>query len=185
MLLPYSWMEKILAILSATYLAAGVIYFASRRKSYHHLRHTISELGEKDAPGAKAVNFSLFLPVGLLLVSLGLTTNFPEMKGITFCLAAGYLVAVFFPCDPGSPWSGSTRQQIHNIGGFIEYAGGLYFLNSLSDEIEILSLTKNTITGILLVCIVLTSIPGISIRGLAQRIAECILFGSLIALTYL
>lgn len=185
MLSPYSWMEKILAILSAVYLATGVIYFATRRKYYHHLQHTISELGEKDAPEAKTVNFGLFLPVGVFLISLGLTTDFSIVKGLAFCLAAGYLVAAFFPCDPGSPWSGSTRQQIHNLGGFVEYAGGLYFINSLSEEIEILSLSRNTIIGILLVCIVLTSIPGISIRGLAQRIAEFILFGSLIALTYL
>ncbi len=170
-----------MAIASGFYLLIGIFYFAAKRKSYSHFKHTISELGERGAPQAKAVNYGIFLPVGLVLFLNAILANAESIQGLSFCLAFGYTVASFFPCDPGSPWSGSGSQQIHNLGGFVEYAGGLYFINQANENV-LMFLDAKVITVILLVCIILISIPGFSLRGFAQRVAEILLFGSL---TYL
>ncbi|HRP57141.1 DUF998 domain-containing protein [Agriterribacter sp.] len=168
------------------FLVSGIVYFAFQRPCYSHLKHTISELGEEGAVNSRAANLGLFLPVGLLLILFGmLSSGNANTKALSFCLGAGYLISALFPCDPGSPLGGSTNQTVHNIGGFIEYAGGIYFLNRNRH----LLLTTNFIEplwiiGFLVVCIILTSLPGFKLRGLSQRILEAILFGQLLWLSY-
>lgn len=178
-------MTLILSVAITAYLAIGIIYFGIRIKKHSQLRDTISELGEFGAPLSGQVNKGLFLPVGIgcfLVTALSLGSG--PLFGLSFCLGTGYILAAFFPCDPGSPFQGSTRQQIHNIGGFIEYAGGVYFLSKAADEFGQQSIWDyKTAAVIMFFVIILISMPKMPIRGLVQRIGEAVLFGSMIMLS--
>ncbi|PZR39416.1 MAG: hypothetical protein DI538_06970 [Azospira oryzae] len=176
-------MISVLLLLVATvYLIAGILFFGKKRKTYSHLRHTISELGESGSPYEKPVSFGLFFIVGAILILVSLLNDTNEtLHGLSLCVGAGYLVAAIFPCDEGSPLEGSWKQQIHNLGGFVEYAGSAYFLAQSAEVFSFVS-TK-LIAGIIVLCTLFISIPSFSFRGLVQRVAEALLFLSLIALT--
>ena len=106
------------------------------------------------------------------------------VQGLSACISAGYILSAFFPCDAGSPLKGGLRQQIHNLAGVIEYAGGAYFLYLASEKNrEQLFVNYKVIAALIIVCVLITSLPKAFGRGLTQRIAELLLFGSLIALT--
>jgi hypothetical protein len=172
------------------YLLTGIIYFGNKKPNYNHLEHTISELGEKGSTYERKVSLGLFLVVGILLfiVSAYLysTSSVILIKQYSYlitCVAVGYSVAGFFPCDVGSPINGSARQTIHNMGGFIEYAGGGYFILLIARG------TENTIllnvAYLLFTCAILMSLHFLSRwRGLIQRIAEISLFGVMLWLGF-
>ena len=172
----------ILSVAVTAYLIAGIVYFGHKKAGYDHLKHTISELGETGTPWEKQVGFGVFLPVGIGLLVIAFTFWDHEIvRGLSACLAVGYLVAAFFPCDKGSPTSGSWKQQVHNLGGFIEYAGAIFFLMKASEYgMLVFGIDFKVMGFIVLVCVIITSIPGNRVRGLAQRVAELLLFGALI-----
>jgi hypothetical protein len=161
------------------FLALGLAALARRKPGYSHLRDTISELGEFGVPDQRLVSVGFFGPIGmtaLLIASLTLETSRPT-AGLALCLAVGYLVAAAFPCDPGSPMSGSARQAIHNLGGGIEYLGGGVAMIVLGETLG----RGFTAAGIaVLASALLLSFP-FGWRGLVQRIAEACLFGGLVA----
>jgi Protein of unknown function (DUF998) len=175
----------ILSMAVTAYLTAGIFYLGYKKAGYNHFKHTISELGETGSGLEKQVGFGLFLPVGIgLLVIAFINWDHEIVRGLSACLAVGYLVAAFFPCDKGSPTSGTWKQQVHNLGGFIEYAGAIYFLMKAGEYDLFIFGIDFKINGIfVLVCVIITSIPGNPVRGLAQRLAELLLFGVLIYLT--
>lgn len=174
----------LIAAIATALLVFGVLFFGYKKKGYSHAQHTISELGEFGSEYARAVNFGLFLPVGVLLFIVAFADFELTMRALLAgCLATGYLVAAFFPCDPGSPNSGSWRQQIHNLGGFVQYAGAAYCLFRLGEEGFTMNGISYRLLGYLLIaCIVLVSIPSNPIRGLSQRIAEAIILACLLQL---
>jgi hypothetical protein len=174
----------IFSIAVSAYLIVGIVYFGYKKAGYDHLKHTISELGETGSAWEKQVSFGLFLPAGIGLLVIALTHWDHEVaRGLSACLAFGYLVAAFFPCDKGSPSSGSWKQQVHNLGGFIEYAGAIFFLIKGGEyDLGIFGIDFKVIGYIVIVCVIITSIPGNPVRGLAQRIAELLLFGALISM---
>ena len=177
-------MILVISIIVSSYLLLGIIWYGAKKKFYSHIRHSISELGESGSEYSRPVNHGLFLPVGILLFLTGIHPDADLIvKGLSFSLGAGYLVAALFPCDIGSPLNGSCKQQVHNLGGFVEYAGGVIFLFRVSEEIEGTNGFFNIIGAIVVVCTIIVSIPGNSFRGLTQRIAEVLLFGSLIYLS--
>ncbi len=178
-------MLTILPILTSLYLLIGIIYFGFKKSSYSHIKDTISELGEFGSKHAKMVNYGLFIPVGALLFIIAiLNSSNSVLMGLSISLGIGYIVSAFFPCDPGSPFTGSGRQQVHNLGGFIEYAGGLIFLMRASEQdLSFFNVDYKLLGFVVIVCIIITSIPKNPIRGLAQRIAELILFACLIQLS--
>ncbi|MFD2937437.1 DUF998 domain-containing protein [Spirosoma flavum] len=170
-----------LALFSALLLLTGISYFGWRKPAYSHWHDTISEVGEVGSPLARAVSYGLFLPVGLLLGLVAALADTTALAGLAGCIGTGYVVAAFFPCDVGSPVSGSGRQQIHNIGGAVEYIGSAYWLTQLSPQRMVMGYNLYSIAaGSLIVGSILLSIPGLGIRGLIQRIMEGILFGSLL-----
>lgn len=179
-------MTFLLSLISTTLLLTGVLYFGWRKPAYSHLRHTISELGEEQSPVAHKVNIGLFLPVGLLLFGVAWQTDMSAMHGLATCLGLGYVVAAFFPCDVRSPVSGSGRQQLHNLGGAVEYIGGAYFLTQISTELTVLGANPFKLgAGLVIAGAILLSLPIVlSVRGLVQRLIETVLFGSLIAVAY-
>ena len=184
-------LTSILALAASTYLAAAIVLFARRRPGYRHAEHTISELGEAGAADGRLVSWGVFLPVGLACLVIAWLLGAPKgppvsdfveaARALALCLATGYLVAAVFPCDPGSPLSGSFRQAIHNLGGAVEYAGGTFALFTLAREAP--ASEPFQIAGAL----VMAGILGISFasrwRGLIQRVAEAALFGGLILAT--
>ncbi len=178
-------MATAISVFVTLFLLSGIIYFGSKKKNYNQVKHTISELGEYGSSDAARVNFGLFLPAGLVLLLIAMNAgNNKFLPGYSICIATGYLVAAFFPCDPGSPQTGSSRQHIHNLGGLIEYAGAALYLFKAEDIFDTPFIVGYKLSaGIIIICMVLISIPSIPSRGLIQRIAETVLFINLIALS--
>ncbi len=178
-------LPALIPIISVVYLATNLALFGRRKPGYNHVVHTISELGEMGAPNARAVAWLVFLPIGLLqfvVTALHIASD-PAIGLVSACIGVGYVVAAVFPCDPGSPVSGSWRQVIHNLGGGVEYVGGgLGFLNAARQfgvAFEVLGY------AILAVALALTVLPRTSVHGLVQRLGELGLFGGLAVLVWL
>ena len=168
-----------LTAVAAAYLFTSLLVLARRKAGYSHLKHTISEIGEIGAPDQRFVAFGLFLPIGLLLLAVAFLVRIesPASAALALCIAIGYLVATLFPCDPGSPFSGTTRQALHNLGGAVEYIGGGFALMTIAESVG----QPFKAAGFLVLgsAIALSFIPSTSVRGIIQRIAEACLFGGL------
>ena len=170
-------MATLISISITTYLILGVLYLGKKKETYSHFRHTISELGEKGSKIFGLASYGLFLPVGLALLLITLVAGENDVLcGLSLCVSAGYTISAIFPCDYGSPLAGSWRQQIHNLAGFVQYAGGVYFLSQQPKY--------SLFADIIFICLILISFPKNPVRGVAQRVAELLLFGSLIHLTF-
>ncbi len=170
----------LLSVFASLLLLATLVVFALRRPAYSHIRHTISELGEVGSADGRLVSLGVFLPLGLVLGGIALLRLETDVavSQLAACLAIGYGVAAFFPCDPGSPLQGTTRQGIHNLGGAVEYVGGAMVLWKLGELNRIGYQGAAVVVGLAALGL---SVPGLfSIRGLIQRIAEVILFAALV-----
>lgn len=169
----------VLTIFAAAYLFAFLFSLGQKKSNYSHVRHTISELGEIGAPHRLLVAFGVFAPVGviLLLVAYLARSTAPESARLALCIAIGYLVAAVFPCDAGSPLSGSNRQAIHNLGGAVEYLGGAFALFRIAEHFG----QPFQALGFVVLCVAIAiSLPLFSpVRGLVQRAGELCLFGGL------
>lgn len=180
------WSSSIFSVFIFTGLVISVIYFGKKTPGYSHIRHTISELGQIDAPHRSKVNYGVFLPSSIGLIIIVLITWITEDRFTPYALLAGsvgtgYFVAAFFPADPGSPMWGSMRQQIHNAGGAVQYLGGAASLIMLSKNSLFLEPFYLTSAYIVIIAAAGLSLPFFkSFRGLIQRIAELILFSNLI-----
>jgi len=166
-------------IVVAAYLCAGLLLLGPRNPGYSHARHTISEIGEVGARDQRLVAVGLFLPVGLCLLfvaSLVRPASAPA-AALALCIAIGYIGAAAFPCDRGSPLSGTPRQAMHNLAGAIEYIGGGFALLTLARELG----QPFKIAGIIVlgVAVGLSVVPAGAGRGILQRVAEACLFGGL------
>jgi len=187
----------LVAALVTTYLAVGIWWFARRRPDYRHMRHTISELGEYGARDARGVGLGLFAPVGLGLLALGLpalSAGLENLRGalglLAVAVAVGYMGAALFPCDPGSPLAGSWRQQLHNLAGGVEYAGGAFALvqasAALTEAPAWLAPWLRVSAGVIVAVTVGLSLQAaFPIRGSVQRIGEAALFGNILLLAWL
>jgi len=173
-----SIVAALLPLAAFVYLFVGLFVLAARKPGYSHVLHTISEIGEVGAPDQRLVAWGLFLPVGLAFLpgAILLQNAVPAVAALCLCIAVGYLVAAVFPCDPGSPVSGSARQGMHNLGGAVEYIGGGLALLAAAKAFDV----PGRIAGyvVLAVAIGLTILPAGAPRGLLQRIGELVLFGS-------
>lgn len=169
----------LLTLLAVFYLFAALLVLGARKPGYRHLRHTISELGETGAPQARLVAMGVFLPIGIvmLMVAWLVRTFETETLALALCLAIGYLAAALFPCDAGSPMSGSWRQAAHNLGGAVEYIGGAFALMGIAAHAGD---PFRTLGIVVLGAAIPISLPPLAgVRGLVQRIAELCLFGGL------
>lgn len=169
-----------LVVGTALYLALGVLLFGRLRAGHDHLRHTISELGEAGAPRARLVAWGLFMPVGLAMAATFARhrSDAPEAAALAACIAIGYVGAAIFPCDPGSPLRGSTRQALHNLAGGIQYVGGGLVLLALGRQ-SAAWLWAAAVVG--LAAALLSWPRALGVRGGVQRVAEACLFGALSA----
>lgn len=169
----------LLSLVTGLYLAAGIYLLGRRRAGFSHRRNTISELGERGAADAQLASWGLFFPVGsaMALVWFLNRHSSPQAATLAAVIAVGYVGAVLFPCDPGSPASGSASQGMHNLTGGIQYVGGIVRLLALGRD----SVAFLVLGGAVALCVPLISLPfGIPVRGIAQRIAEACLIGGLV-----
>lgn len=174
----------LLTLLAVLYLSAALFGLGARKPAYSHLRHTISELGETGTPQARLVALGVFLPVGIVMLTVAWLARARETEtcALALCLAAGYIVAALFPCDAGSPVSGTWRQAVHNLGGAVEYIGGAFALMGIAAHAgEPFSTLGIVVLG---AAIAISLAPLAGIRGLVQRVAELCLFGGLALAIY-
>ncbi len=194
----FHFISAALVLVAAAMVLFGTLYFASLRPNYSHITNTISELGEAGATNAREVAFGFFLPVGLLvwlalwLVRRGASDRYALFALVALsCLGAGYVVAAFFPCDPGAPLFGTWRTQIHNVAGFIDYEGTgigfLLFSRYLARQKTVVQAVAFFVAGVLvLVGLVFLSLEAtFHIRGLIQRVTEVIQFTGVFFVCYL
>lgn len=173
----------LLAIIACVYLLVGIGIAQRRRPLYRWQKDTISELGETGAHDARLVNYFIFLPVGLILLGIPAMHFLQEsaqgynspLIGLTGCVGVGYVLAAFFPCDPGSPATGTSRQTVHTLGGFVEYAGGAYFLSQAGENFKYAGI-------VVMGCAVLISF-NTPWRGAIQRVAEILLFSGILLMS--
>ena len=151
--------------------------------NYNHLTQYISELGARNAPNENLVRFAGFLPAGILLClfSLFALLSLPKSRMTTIGLlglcyfAVGYIVAAFFPCDPGCrPAEPSLSQLIHNFVGGIGYIAGALGLLAIGTQAR--KWTKGSILSSLaflfgIVALLAASFT-VDFAGLTQRITE-------------
>ena len=187
-----------LVLVAAAIVLFDTLYFASLRPSYSHSSNTISELGEAGAANAREVAFGFFLPVGLLvwlalwLVRRGASDRYASFALVALsCLGTGYAMSAFFPCDPGAPFFGSWRTQIHNVVGFTDYEGtGIGFLlisRYLASQKNSVQAVAFFVAGVLvLVGLALLALEAtFHVRGMIQRVTEVIQFTGVFFVCYL
>lgn len=154
--------------------------------SYSHLSQFISELGARDAPYEWPVRLFGFLPAGVLLLGFGYLAHsaLPRSRASDLAwlgyavYAAGYLVAVAFPCDAGCrPTHPSASQIIHNVVGLTGYLLAPAFLLTLArqarswPEARPLVASGHVAAGVALVGLFMLD-PASSLAGLGQRLLE-------------
>ena len=163
------------------YWVLGIAYYGSKRETYSHFRHTISELGESGSAFERQVGFFIFLPVGigLMLIGYGLLSLDEHLALLSTVMGLSYFLSAFFPCDPGTPLAGSWKNSIHNLIGGVCYAVMIYQLRELSDQGRG---EQFGIAFVPLAAFLITFIVGWpkQLIGLAQRVAETGVFVSLL-----
>lgn len=184
---PRTPFHRVLAWGMALYLLVAIVGFGMRRSDYSHMANTISELGEFGGDDSLLVSWGVFFIVGAMSAALSaalIRSREHAAAMLAGCIAIGYLVAAFFPCDPGAPSMGSGRNTIHMWGGAVEYFGGaaaLFWMAwcSRSGRAPFLAAA-----ALVLFASIALSLPAFhDVRGLVQRCAETWLFGAVILWT--
>jgi len=166
----------------------------SAEPGYSHTAQFISELGAFDMPQGAFVSFAGFLPTGLFAaaaVAVAARSDGAAQSArigylLLMSIAVAYIGAAFARCDYGCPAEGSLRQQLHNLLGVAEYLGGGAGLILLSRSPARATFRADryllALAGMvtLLAFAVMASPLAVPQRGLAQRVAETALFGSLL-----
>lgn len=163
-----------------------VVVAGALTPGYSHISQFISELGARGSPQEWWVRLAGFLPSGILLLAFCwfAYAALPRSSATAWGLvglavyAAGYLVAVAFPCDLGCrPDTPSISQRIHNAGGMLGYLLAPAFLLALAREARTwpgagrLPAVGYTAAGLALVGL-LTLSPASAAAGLSQRLLE-------------
>jgi Protein of unknown function (DUF998) len=120
----------VFAALTLVFVALFTILGALGFPGYSHTAQFMSELGARGAPQEMLIRFAGFLPAGVLMI-LFVIVAFASLSRSALTTAGligmavyaiGYIVAAFFPCDPGCrPAQPSASQTIHNFFGLIGY----------------------------------------------------------------
>lgn len=177
-------------------MASLVVVGGALTPGYSHTSQFISELGATGAPLEWWIRLGGFLPAGVLLLVFCAVAfaSLPRSRLFSLGLfglavyAAGYIVAVFFPCDPGCrPVNPSTSQLIHNLGGLAGYvlAPGFLFALALAARswpgASRLVVAGYMASGVALIGL-LTLSPASDAAGLSQRALEISVLGWVVIL---
>ena len=171
--------SSVLVLAASVYLGISVVVIANRRPTYSHASHTISELAEYGSECTQQVSLGVFLPIAISLGVVAWLLRFsdPPIATLALSIAVGYGLGATFPCDPGSPLTGSVRQALHNLGGGIEYVGGALSLLWIGETLSRGFYAAGILVGISGILLSFAS----RVRGIIQRIAESCLFLGLLA----
>lgn len=172
-----------LSLVASVYLVGSIVFSANRKSGYSHASQTISELAEFGTDHTRPVSLLVFLPVGILLgaVAWFLRSVHPPIAVLALSISVGYGLSAIFPCDAGSPMTGSVRQAMHNLGGGIEYVGGAFSLLWISETAG----PGFQVAGITVAASAILLSFESRFRGIIQRIAETCLFAGLVAALWL
>ena len=188
----YSWVSSRWLVVALAIFYAVVVYGgASLKDDYSHFSQYISELNALGSSWSWQIGYLGFLPLGLLgLLLLPVVVPYAKLSGISqiggWMLVAepvAYIGSAFAPCDLGCPSAGSLSQNIHNLLSLVTLPVttlGLVFL-SLNKR---LTLPKRmgwlVLAATFITLYALALVPELAPwRGLLQRAAEGILYGSL------
>lgn len=164
---------EIVAACSAVLLALATTLAGLASPGYSAIRDSLSKLGAPGQPYAAAINYAVFLPVGLACLWLAWQPH-PHAGYVLLAsaLAVGYLGAVCWPLDPQRPW----RYRLHLLCGASEYLAAL---------VALLLLLPSPLPWIIPViawpAAAAMLLPGQrSSQGLWQRLLESMLFAALL-----
>ena len=121
----------------------------------------------------------MFLPVAISLAAVVWLLRFsaPPIAALALSIAVGYGLGATFPCDPGSPLTGSFRQTIHKLAGGIEYIGGALSFFWIKETAWPGSYAAGILVALSAILLSFES----RYRGLIQRNAKSCLFLGLLA----
>lgn len=186
-----------LASLAACFAILLIVVGAAITPNYSHTSQFISELGARGAAFGELVSWGGFLPVGILLalflVVAAPVVPFMGAARIGFYLfvasqSVAYISAAFAPCDLGCPVEGSVAQGVHNLSGLLTYltAGAALFMMATTQLLRPAMRAAFVFAGIAwLTAFFLMAEPSFaSWRGLSQRVAESILWISLLYIAW-
>ncbi len=185
-------MGKRLIIIALILLYVTVVFGgASLKADYSLTAQYISELNATGSEWSWQIGYLGFLPLGLLglfmLVTVARNTQLTGISLMGTWLLAGepiaYLGSAFAPCDLGCPSSGSLSQNVHNVLSLITLLMttlGLVFL-SFNKNLTPPGRAGWALSGAVFITLYMLALaPDLdSWRGLLQRLAEGILYGSL------
>ena len=188
-----AWLVLAAALAAAALALLPMPWFARRLAGYVSRRDTISELGAAGARDARAVAWLWFLPTGLALLGFcaALAAVLPARADTAVALLSlmgvSYVGAAIFPCDPGAPLSGTTRNAIHNLLGGLGYGGAgaglIEIVRTLEDMAGmgwVAAIARLLGPAVLLGLFAMT-FPG-PLRGAIQRAVEGALFAWMLLL---
>lgn len=161
------------------------------KPGYSHASQFISELNASGTPFAQTIGWLGFFPFGVLAGALiVVASRRAPVKGASrlgyWLLMAepiAYIGSAIAPCDLGCPLEGSTNQMLHNMLGLFTYLAttlGLFLL-AFTPRIAVgwrLFWVALSFLWLTLFAFMMAD-PMAEWRGLLQRLAEWIVFGSL------
>lgn len=161
------------------------------KPGYSHVSQFISELNATGTPYAQTIGWLGFFPFGVLAGALIVAgSERAPVRGASrlgyWLLMAepiAYIGSAIAPCDLGCPLDGSANQVLHNILGLLTYLAttlGLFLL-AFTPNIWIRWRLFWTVLSLLWLTFfsLMMAEPLAEWRGLLQRLAEWIVFGSL------
>lgn len=189
-------LARVLAVASVVYAAAFYIVGGALMPNYSHASHFISELNATGTPWAQELSLFGFLPLGLVLAAF-LWVAYPAAH-VSGASRAGFLLlwsqplafigAAVAPCDPGCPADGSLLQQIHNLLGVVTYFAAAFGLFLLSFHSRLATTGRWFFRAAAISWLglfILMLVPELSpVRGLLQRLADAILWSSVLLVAW-
>lgn len=186
------WISSRRLVVALAIFYALVVYGGSSLKDdYSHISQYISELNASSSSWSWQIGYLGFLPLGLLgFLLLLVVVPQAKLSGISqiggWMLVAepvAYIGSALAPCDLGCPIAGSFSQNIHNLLSVVTLPVTTLGLVLLSLD-EKLTLPKRmgwlVLAATFISLYALALVPALAPwKGLLQRAAEGILYGSL------
>ena len=186
------WLVVVLAVFYVVVVYGG----ASLKTDYSHISQYISELNAAGSAWDWQTGYFGFLPLGLLgfmlLLLVWPSTKLAGACALGYWLLIGepiaYVGSVFFPCDLGCPTEGSFSQNVHNVVSTVTLlitTAGLVLLSFNRRLSPIKRIGWVVLAATFMGLYALALVPDLEpVRGVLQRLAEGILYGSLCLLSW-
>ncbi|WP_269792735.1 DUF998 domain-containing protein [Stenotrophomonas sp. Iso1] len=164
---------------------------AALKPGYSALSQYISELGATGSAHARLISIGGFIPVGVLAALLlwAMAARVP-VSGVSragywllLCEPLAWVGSALAPCDLGCPQVGSLSQALHNLLGVFTFLGTTLGLLLLATTPQMKRTTRLLWIALaiawLLLFVLMGAPPLHDWRGLLQRLAEWLVYGTL------